>query len=51
MQQLLDDGYIVSTGGGRRDTVILTPPLTIATEQLEGFLAVAPAAFRRALSA
>jgi 4-aminobutyrate aminotransferase/(S)-3-amino-2-methylpropionate transaminase len=51
MQQLLDDGYIVSTGGGRRDTVILTPPLTIATEQLEGFLAVAPVAFGRALSA
>jgi 4-aminobutyrate aminotransferase/(S)-3-amino-2-methylpropionate transaminase len=51
MQLLLDEGYIVSTGGGSRDTVILTPPLTIASELLDGLLAVAPGALARALDA
>ena len=34
---LLQRGYLVSTGGGAREVVILTPALTIAEEQLDGF--------------
>ena len=29
LQQLLNRGYLVSTGGGSREVVVLTPPLTI----------------------
>lgn len=47
---LLDDGYIVSTGGGARDTIILTPPLTIAEPLLDGFLGVVRGAVSRALA-
>jgi 4-aminobutyrate aminotransferase-like enzyme len=28
-QRLLERGYIVSTGGGAREVVVLTPPLAI----------------------
>jgi 4-aminobutyrate aminotransferase/(S)-3-amino-2-methylpropionate transaminase len=34
---LLQRGYLVSTGGGAREVVILTPALTIAEEQLASF--------------
>jgi 4-aminobutyrate aminotransferase-like enzyme len=34
---LLQLGYIVSTGGGARDTLVLTPPLTVAESQLQPF--------------
>ncbi|HMJ11993.1 MAG TPA: aminotransferase class III-fold pyridoxal phosphate-dependent enzyme, partial [Polyangiaceae bacterium] len=36
---LLEQGYIVSTGGGGREVLILTPPLTIAEALLDGFVA------------
>jgi 4-aminobutyrate aminotransferase/(S)-3-amino-2-methylpropionate transaminase len=34
---LLARGYIVSLGGGRRDSLVLTPALDVAEAQLEGF--------------
>lgn len=34
---LLAQGYIVSLGGGRRDSLVLTPALDVAEAQLEGF--------------
>ncbi|MBN2191888.1 MAG: aspartate aminotransferase family protein [Polyangiaceae bacterium] len=37
-RRLLARGYIVSTGGGRREVLVLTPPLTIAEELIEGFV-------------
>jgi len=37
-RELLTRGYITSTGGGRRDVLVLTPPLIIADEQLQGFV-------------
>ena len=37
---LLRRGYITSTGGGQRDVLVLTPPLTIAEALLRGFVAV-----------
>lgn len=36
---LLEQGYIVSSGGGGREVLILTPPLTIAASLLDGFVA------------
>jgi 4-aminobutyrate aminotransferase/(S)-3-amino-2-methylpropionate transaminase len=36
MQRLLERGYIVSTGGGSREVIVLTPPLTIAEKLLQG---------------
>ncbi len=36
-RELLERGYIVSSGGGQRETLVLTPPLTIAEELLESF--------------
>ncbi len=33
---LLERGYITSTGGGRREVLVLTPPLTIAERLLVG---------------
>lgn len=44
-RRLLGQGYIVSLGGGRRESIVLTPPLDIAEPLLEGF----GAAFRVAL--
>lgn len=38
MRRMLQRGYIVSTGGGARDVVILTPPITIQDAHLERFL-------------
>jgi 4-aminobutyrate aminotransferase/(S)-3-amino-2-methylpropionate transaminase len=37
--RLLAAGYIASTGGGGREVVVLTPALTIAEAQLDGFVA------------
>ncbi len=45
-QALLERGYITSTGGGARDVLVLTPPLTIAEEQLEAFVAELPRALQ-----
>jgi 4-aminobutyrate aminotransferase/(S)-3-amino-2-methylpropionate transaminase len=50
MQLLLDEGYLVSTGGGARDTVILTPALTISNELLTAFAQIAPRVFEQALA-
>ena len=37
--RLLERGYITSTGGGRREVLVLTPPLTLAESLLENFVA------------
>lgn len=36
--RMLERGYITSTGGGRREVLVLTPPLTIAEALFEGFV-------------
>jgi 4-aminobutyrate aminotransferase/(S)-3-amino-2-methylpropionate transaminase len=36
--RLLEQGYITSTGGGRREVLVLTPPLNIAEPLLSGFI-------------
>ncbi len=36
--RLLERGYITSTGGGRREILVLTPPLTLAESLLGGFV-------------
>jgi 4-aminobutyrate aminotransferase/(S)-3-amino-2-methylpropionate transaminase len=38
MFRLLERGYIVSTGGGVRDVLVLTPPLGIEDEHLDPFV-------------
>ena len=38
-QLLLERGYIVSSGGGAREVLVLTPPLNIAEDLLDGFVA------------
>jgi len=43
---LLERGYITSTGGGRREVLVLTPPLTIAERLLQGFVPELAAALR-----
>jgi 4-aminobutyrate aminotransferase-like enzyme len=43
-RSLLERGYIVSTGGGKREAIVLTPPLTLAEELLDGFAAALSAA-------
>jgi 4-aminobutyrate aminotransferase/(S)-3-amino-2-methylpropionate transaminase len=44
-QRLLGAGYLASTGGGGREVLVLTPPLTISEALLDGFVrAVAAAA-------
>jgi 4-aminobutyrate aminotransferase / (S)-3-amino-2-methylpropionate transaminase / 5-aminovalerate transaminase len=40
MFALLRRGYITSTGGGQRETLVLTPPLTIDEDLLFGFVSV-----------
>jgi 4-aminobutyrate aminotransferase/(S)-3-amino-2-methylpropionate transaminase len=37
-RRLLERGYLVSTGGGARDVVVLTPPLNISERLLSGFI-------------
>lgn len=37
-RRLLERGYIVSLGGGGRESIVLTPPLDIAEPLLEGFV-------------
>jgi len=39
-QALLEQGYLVSTGGGQREVLVLTPALNIAEARLEDFCAV-----------
>jgi len=36
--RLLEHGYITSTGGGRREVLVLTPPLTLGESLLPGFI-------------
>ena len=36
--RLLERGYITSTGGGRREVLVLTPPLTLGESLLPGFV-------------
>jgi 4-aminobutyrate aminotransferase-like enzyme len=36
--RLLERGYITSTGGGRREVLVLTPPLTLSEALLGGFI-------------
>ncbi len=38
-RDLLERGYLVSTGGGARDVVVLTPPLNISEPLLSGIIA------------
>ncbi len=40
LQALLRRGYLVSTGGGQRETVVLTPPLNIPEAILHDFVPV-----------
>ncbi|MCA9632197.1 MAG: aspartate aminotransferase family protein [Myxococcales bacterium] len=46
MRALLEAGYIVSTGGGTRDVMVLTPSLVIGENQLEAFVAELPLALQ-----
>jgi 4-aminobutyrate aminotransferase/(S)-3-amino-2-methylpropionate transaminase len=36
--KMLESGYITSTGGGRREILVLTPPLTLSESLLPGFV-------------
>ena len=36
-KRLLARGFVTSTGGGKRDVLVLTPPLTVGRHQLEAF--------------
>jgi 4-aminobutyrate aminotransferase-like enzyme len=45
-RRLLEAGYVVSSGGGGREVVVLTPALTIAQAQLDGFVERVPGALR-----
>ncbi|HEX7451856.1 MAG TPA: aminotransferase class III-fold pyridoxal phosphate-dependent enzyme [Polyangiaceae bacterium] len=36
-RRMLERGYITSTGGGRREILVLTPPLTLGESLLDGF--------------
>jgi acetylornithine/succinyldiaminopimelate/putrescine aminotransferase len=38
LQSLARLGYLVSTGGGRRETLVVTPPLLIEQRLLDGFV-------------
>jgi 4-aminobutyrate aminotransferase / (S)-3-amino-2-methylpropionate transaminase / 5-aminovalerate transaminase len=46
MRRLLERGYIVSTGGGARDVVILTPPIIIDDVHCEPFIQALSAVLR-----
>jgi 4-aminobutyrate aminotransferase-like enzyme len=48
-RSLLARGYITSLGGGRRESIVLTPPLDIAETLLEGFVAAFQSALAGAL--
>jgi 4-aminobutyrate aminotransferase/(S)-3-amino-2-methylpropionate transaminase len=39
LYDLLTRGYLASTGGGRREVLVMTPPLTVDPVLLEGFVA------------
>jgi 4-aminobutyrate aminotransferase/(S)-3-amino-2-methylpropionate transaminase len=36
-RRMLERGYITSTGGGQREILVLTPPLTLGESLLDGF--------------
>ena len=48
-RSLLARGYITSLGGGRRESIVLTPPLDITETLLEGFVAAFQSALAGAL--
>lgn len=39
-QRLLGEGYVLSTGGGQREVLVMTPPLLISEALLDGFVGV-----------
>jgi 4-aminobutyrate aminotransferase / (S)-3-amino-2-methylpropionate transaminase / 5-aminovalerate transaminase len=43
---LLEHGFITSTGGGGREVLVLTPPLTIAEGLLDGFMTALSSSLR-----
>ncbi len=45
-QKLLERGYVTTTGGGARDVLVLTPPLTIANRLLDRFTEALTAVLR-----
>jgi 4-aminobutyrate aminotransferase/(S)-3-amino-2-methylpropionate transaminase len=47
MRALLEQGYLVSTGGGGREVVVLTPALCIAEAQLFGVIPALAAVLER----
>lgn len=49
VRSLLESGFIASTGGGAREVVVLTPPLTIAERQLEAATAAVIEAVRESV--
>ena len=49
VRALLERGYIATTGGGAREVVVLTPPLTIAERQLEAATAAVVEAVRESV--
>lgn len=49
-QALLERGYLVSTGGGQRDALVLTPPLNIDQALLDEFCRVLPDALKQSAS-
>lgn len=51
MERLREAGFLVSTGGGRRQVVVLTPPLTIERDSLEAFVAGLRACIRKGTTA
>lgn len=46
MQSLLERGYLTTTGGGKREVLVLTPPLIIDEALLDGFCDVLPELLR-----
>jgi 4-aminobutyrate aminotransferase/(S)-3-amino-2-methylpropionate transaminase len=49
-QALLERGYLVSTGGGQRDALVLTPPLNIDQTLLEEFCSVLGGVLKQSVS-
>jgi 4-aminobutyrate aminotransferase/(S)-3-amino-2-methylpropionate transaminase len=50
VRALLERGYIASTGGGEREAVVLTPPLTIAETQLRAATSAVVEAVRESVA-
>jgi len=48
VRALLERGFLATTGGGKREVLVLTPPLTVAEAQLEAATAAVADAVREA---